>query len=381
MTHQIPVLYLRQSSEGGGGADTVMLDTASRLEPGRFNVIVGCLRKRHDNIGPLISKALGKGINLVDLPGGSFFDLVQFMAIARLIRLHGIKIVHCHDSKANIYGYLLGLRFKHLKLVSTLHGWIVRRPRSRFYLLLDRFVLRRFSAVIAVSRDLERTASGYGIKRICTIHNAVDTEVWRPAEQASMPSVSRGYRVGYVGRLSKEKGPLDFMLTAKKILGKYPECEFLVAGNGPEEGAVKAFVRRENMERSFRFLGHLDRSGLRDLYGRLDVLLLPSYTEGLPMTILEACAMRVPVIATKVGGVEEIIRDGYNGLLVKAGDIDAMSATALTLLGNRELARKLANNGRLVAEQKFSLEVCVKKIEEVYSQIEDIGYNPDIQQA
>jgi glycosyltransferase involved in cell wall biosynthesis len=368
------ILYLRHVAGGGGGADTVILNTASLIDRERYRVIIAYVRKETEDISAVMLKTNERNLEYYDLPGSGIIDISQIRRIGRLIRERDIRIVHCHDPKTDFYGYLLRLLFPKVKFVSTIHGWIERRKRSRYYMKMDRFALKRFDAVIAVSMSIMQTAQKYGISRLHLIHNSIDINKWQPLHFNKRD----GFRIGFVGRLSKEKGPLDFVLTAKKMLAKYPECEFLVAGSGPEEGGMKALIRAENIEKSFKFSGHLKESDLLDLYNGLDLLLLPSYTEGLPMTVLEACAMRVPVIAAKVGGVGEIIEDGYNGLLGGAGDVDAMAANALKLLEDRELAKRLADNGRAVVERKFSLNACVKKIEEVYSHLEDVNNNPDI---
>ncbi|TAN41332.1 MAG: glycosyltransferase family 1 protein [Nitrospirae bacterium] len=363
---KIPVLYLRQSRGGGGGADTVLLDTVSRLDPGRFQAIVGYIRKERDNISALTDKALSKGIRPLDLPGKTFIDLAQLRRLKELVRSRKIEIIHCNDQKSDVYGYLAGLLCPEVKLVSTIHGWISNRLRSRFYLMLDRMVLRRFDAVIVVSDDLRNKAIGYGMSKVHRIHNAVDTSFWVPSghtEKNEMP------RVGFVGRLSKEKGPLDFVRAAHRISQSLPNARFIVAGKGEEEDAMKRLIAALGFSDKFEFAGHLDESGLKSLYNTLDCLLMTSYTEGLPMTILEACAMRVPVVSTKVGGVAEIVQDGTNGFLSAAGDVETLAANAVRILTDGPLSVTLKNNGRKIVEENFSLTVNIEKLQAVYESV------------
>lgn len=365
MSDKTGVLYLRHVAGGGGGADTVILNTATLIDRERYSLVIGYVRKNSEDITPVLIKTKDRGIEYCDLPGSNIIDVRQMIRIGRLIRERNMKIVHCHDAKTRIYGYMLKFFFPRVKFIGTIHGWIARRRRSSYYIQLDRFALKRFDAVIVVSMSTMQTAQKHGLRRLHLIHNSIDTNKWQP-----LPSKKEtGLRVGFVGRISKEKGPFDFVLTAANILKKYPGCELIVAGSGPEEDDMKTLARQKNIAKSFSFLGHLDESQLRVLYSRLDLLLMTSYTEALPMSLLEACAMQVPVVATRVGGVGEIIQDGYNGLLAEAGDVATISANALRLLEDRDLAQRLATNGRTVVQQRFSLQSCVKKIEEVYSNV------------
>lgn len=363
---KIPVLYLRQSSGGGGGADTVLLDTVSRLDTERFEPIVGYIRKERDDLSVLTDKALSKGISLFDLPGKTFIDLAQLRRLRELIRSRNIKIIHCNDQKSDVYGYLAGLICPEVRIVSTIHGWISNRLRSKFYLMLDRMVLRRFDAVIVVSDDLRNKAIGYGMSRVHLIHNAVDTNFWAPRGR---PAEGEILRVGFVGRLSREKGPLDFVRVARRISQSLPDVRFIIAGKGEEEDAMKQLIQSLGLADKFEFAGHLDENGLKSLYNTLACLLMTSYTEGLPMTILEACAMRVPVVSTKVGGVAEIVRDGTNGFLAAAGDVEELAGHAVRILTDEALSADLKTNGRRIVEESFSLKANINKLQAVYESI------------
>jgi len=369
MPEKTGILYLRQAASGGGGADTVILNTVSLLDKDRFHVVLGYLKKEAESISTILEKLKGKGAPYYELPGTGLIDIAQLKKISMLVREHDIKIIHCHDPKTDLYGYLLGFIFPHLKLVSTIHGWIERRRRSIYYVKIDRFALRRFHEVIAVSSQIMQVAHKHGINRTCLIRNSIDAHKWQPAATLFSSPSSGPFRIGFAGRLSKEKGLFDFVKIAANILKKYPLAEFLVAGKGPEEEAMKTFLKQTGIEKSFYFHGHLDGLHLHEFYAKLNMLLLTSYTEGLPMAVLEASAMGVPVVATRVGGVGEIIQHGYNGLLAEAGDIEALSASALQVMEDKELADTFRDSGRKKVEQEFSLEAGVKKIEGVYEKV------------
>jgi glycosyltransferase involved in cell wall biosynthesis len=367
MSEKISILYLRETKGRGGGADTIILDSIRYINKDSFSIIVVYLRKYKEVISYDISSQIrDMGCNYFELPGIKVFDLKQFFNIIKIIKQYNIKIVHCHDPKTDFYGYLLKIFFPELRFISTIHGWIERRKRSAYYIKIDIFVLKRFDAVIAVSNNIKQSAEKSGIKRTYLIQNSIDINRWRPSREKNP---SRLFNIGFVGRISKEKGPIDFVFIAKKILAQDSNCEFWVAGEGPEEMAMKDLVRELELGNKFHFLGQLDYNQIHGFYKNINLLLSPSYTEGLPITILEACAMSVPVVATKVGGVNEIITHNYNGLLTDAGDIDLMARYALLIKHNNKLADMLKTNGRSIVENRFSLANNVKKIENLYIKI------------
>jgi glycosyltransferase involved in cell wall biosynthesis len=371
MSEKIAVLHLRHSSGGGGGADTVIINTALFLNPSRFSMIVVFLRKYSDNLIPVIERLKRSGVNYFDFPGSMLFDIRQFMNIANLIKRQNVRILHCHDPKTDFYGYLLKSIFPKLQLVSTIHGWIARRLRSLLYLKVDRLALKKCDAVIAVSEDIRQSAEKYGIWRPILVKNGIDLNAWVPGRGKGLSDFSNqqagSFKIGFVGRISREKGPFDFVKAANLILAENPDCEFLIAGRGPEEDEMKALVNHLGLENKFRFLGHLNEQGLYDLYQNLNLLLLTSHTEGLPMAVLEACAMHVPVVAADVGGVGEVIKHKINGLLFKPGDISAIVKNVLFIINNRDVADAFRQNARNTVEEDFSFEKTAKKIEDIYS--------------
>lgn len=371
MPEKIPLLYLRHSSGGGGGADTVIINTALFLNSSRFSLIIAYLSKYSDNPISVIERLKSSGVNYFDFPGSMLFDIRQFMNIVSLIKKYKVRIIHCHDPKTDFYGYILKYIFPELRFVSTIHGWIARRLRSFLYLKIDRFALKKCDAVIAVSEHIQKSANEYGIRRTFLVHNGIDLAAWTPGREESSSELSnqpmRSFKIGFVGRISMEKGPFDFVDAANLILAKNSYCEFLIAGKGPEEDEMKALVKRLGLENNFRFLGHLKEQELYDLYQNLDLLLLTSHTEGLPMAVLEACAMRVPVVAADVGGVSEVITHNINGLLFKPGDIAAIVKNVIFIMNNRDVADAFRQNARSTVEEDFSFEKTANKIEDIYS--------------
>ncbi len=370
MTDRIVVLHLRASSGSGGGPEKTILKTGGLIDTGRFLYLIAYLRKKDEDISAISQRAVDEGLHFFELPGRRFIDPEQLFGIGRIIKRYNVRILHCHDPKTDFFGFLLKLRFPKMKLVSTVHGWTYRTRRSAFYNRLDKWALRRFSAVIAVSMNVERIARGCGISRTTLIYNAIDTDEWHPhsvRDTAALPLKDPGaFVIGYVGRISREKGPLDFVRVAEAVRRSDDKCEFVVAGEGPEFNEMRRLAEELRVVPFIHFLGQVSAADILSVFQRVDLLLSTSYTEGLPNNILEALSMGVPVVATRVGGVSEVINHNYNGLLTDAGDIDLMAEYVLSLKEDQRLTAKLIENGLITVREKFSFQERVKKIEKLY---------------
>lgn len=366
---RIPVLHLRTATAAGGGPEKTILVTATLIDRRRFDYCAVYLRRRRSRPAAVLEQARALALDFRDFPGPG---LLQLARTCRLISERRVRILHCHDPRSDVYGVLLQRLHPSLKLVSTLHGWVGRTRGKALHNRLDLLALRRFDCVIAVSGAVQEIARRSGVRRTVLIHNAIDTEAWRPLPEPAVgvaPGPPAPFRVGFVGRISHEKGPLDFVRVAAALLGQDRGWEFVVAGDGPDARRMRSLADELGLAGHVRFLGSLRGPDLPAFYRGLNVLLSPSHTEGLPNTILEACALGVPVVATRVGGVGEILSHGENGLLAERGEIGGLAAALRLLRGDAALARRLALAGRRVVEERFSMAGRVRAIEDLYQRL------------
>lgn len=372
MIHQrkITVLHLRHSSGNGGGADTVLYDIlniAHNSENIEFLTAYLC-KPQHD------ISALTKRVELLSIPcfriaGGRWFDKQQFAQLSDLIQQQNIDILHCHDYKSSFYAKLLQLKFKQLKLFRTIHGWDssvgFKRIKGRLYDCFDKFWLRYFDLVIAVSEQLYQQAQTLKLKQLILIHNGIELDLWSPRKTNND---ARPFTVGFVGRLSFEKNPLDFVNVAKQVLKTQQNCRFFIAGEGPELTTLQKSI--ENIS-AIQYVGLVARENLPEFYAQLDVLLSTSLTEGLPLVLLEAGAAGIPVVATRVGGVPEVIIHQQNGLLAEARDIDSLSQHLLELIKNPDKAKAMGIKARQRVNENFSLTANWKILEKLYLDVQN----------
>lgn len=371
------MLILRHCSGSGGGADTVIAEQVGLLRLhensglARFRPIVAYLRKYSENLEPIARRFKAIGAEFFELPGMRFFDPIQTLRLAWIIKKYGVVLVNCNDPKSHFLGALVKKLFPKVALVGTLHGWIVNRRRSAFYMYIARKALKRFDAVVAVSEDLADWAHACGIDGVHVVKNGIDLDFWKPASgNDERGSRDTPFKVGFVGRLSPEKGPDIFVSVANAVVntGTAAGCpiEFYMAGTGPEEASIKILAEELHLGGCFHFLGHVERDNLRALYGKLDALLLTSRTEGTPMAVLEAMAMGVPVVATRVGGVGDVVTHEYDGFLTEPEDVKGLASALITLKDDKSLGVRLAKNARKTVESRFSLQTSVMALERIY---------------
>jgi glycosyltransferase involved in cell wall biosynthesis len=219
------------------------------------------------------------------------------------------------------------------------------------------------AAVSAATRD---QASAGGLAGVTVVPNGVDIAFWSLTAAAPPSPDPPGPLVGFVGRLSAEKGAIEFVRTAAAVAGERPDCRFLVAGEGPLEPEMRRLAGELGLDGRMTFAGLLDPLSLRRAYAGMTLLLISSHTEGLPFSLLEAMSMEVPVVATRVGGIPEAIEDGRTGILVPSCDIGAMARGVFAVLGDPSRGAALAAAARRKVEESFSLEAVARRWESVY---------------
>lgn len=300
---------------------------------------------RHARNVEVADYATRHGVPVRLLPCGGRFDPVAVRRLRHDIAHSGADLVHTHGYKANLYGYL-ATRWG-VPIVATNHRFDTG-PQNRF----DKPVLRRFDAVYAVSDEARDSLRGvYGIRDAMTIPNGVD-----PRDFTARPSVDLPRPlVGMVARLAPEKAPQDFLAVAAAL----PEATFALIGDGPLRSELEAGAGP-----NVHFLGF--RDDMPGVYASLDVLVQPSYREGMPMTLLEAMASGVPVVATRVGAAADVIDNGRTGMLVPAGDVPALTAAVQSLLRDDH---GLGQAARHEVEQRFTVEVMARRYAEQYRRV------------
>ncbi len=377
----VKVLHLR-SSTSLGGPEKQILRVAKPLRLEGFDLTLLVLYRRNAAmpfLHPLVAEARKQGMLAGQMQDNNpfFFQLVS--QIARQLKQAQFSLLHTHENRGDILGGMAA-KLSGIKAVAAVRGSTDRTLALCLYKVLDLLALHFFDKVIAVSNSLRWQVISAGLpqERVVTIHNAIDLE---PLEvEASMDglglkkSLGIGHEeqvVAIVGRLSPEKGHANFFQAAKKILATSPKTRFIVIGNGPLGEKLKSLSVSLDIGPAVSFLGF--RQDVAALMKMSDVVVVSSLREGLPNVILEALALARPVVATRVGGIPEIIRDGETGLLIPPEEPEQLAEALLRLLRNPQEGEKFGERGRAVVAREFNVETMARRTAEVYREVLELG--------
>lgn len=362
-----PLSILLVSQPTGAGTARHVRDLANGLARRGHEVTVACPAE-----GTLPQELARDGVTVVELQMHReirpLADLRSFVKLVRLCRRLRPDVLHLHSSKAGFLGRIAGHLAGVPVVLFTPHCWSFQSTTGRkrgFYISLERFASRFCDMTIAVSEEEAREAQQLGVltaDRVRVIHNGLsDAELAQPESgDRDIPFVS-------VGRLDEQKG-YGYLLEAMAELVLFePDARLSIVGDGPLRAELEASAAALGLRDAVRFEGEDPDAGryLR----RAHVFVLSSLWEGLPYTILEAMAARLPVIASDVGGCRELVVNGETGLLVPAKDPAALAQAMRTLWSDAALRVRYGHAGHAYASRMFRLEDCVDDNAAVYQEL------------
>ena len=364
------VMHLR-GSLGLYGAERVILNLASRIDKERFNLIILCLREPDGKSEDFVRRAsaLQVPVACVDVHGR--LDVRAIQAIRAIIRSRNVTIVHSHDFKSNLYALLATIGLS-VKRVATAHGTTKDSLMRRAYLFVDeRFLYRRFDAIVAVAGQLRNRLVGFlDPDRVSLIQNGIDaalveTEAAAAAPPLPPPDGRKTFAV--IGRLLPDKGHRFFLDAFAEVLASHPDVAALFVGDGPEARALASRIEALGLADAVCLCG--TRADMQNVYRRIDYLVIPSLTEGLPNVLLEAFAWKVPILATRVGDIPALVRDGHSGYLVPPGDSPALAKGMKALLDHPDTARAMAEEGHCILQRGFTACRMARDTESLYERV------------
>lgn len=370
---KIKILHLI-ASNSIGGAERVLLTTAEYIDREKFEIVFGLFAYEAVEDEPFWQEAIDTDFTLRAI---RVEPLMGFMQVIDMLRI-GLEcrpdIVHSHNFKTNILGFFLAKLFGSAS-VTTFHGWLhTEKVKTRFLNRLSLLVMRYFDKVIAVSDEIRIGLEQVNIpsEKILVLKNVPSFSDNRCGsghrfrKKFGIPEDARTV-VGFMGRLEVVKGCDVFLKAAEKLYDQGVDCFFIIAGEGPERESLEHFVVESGLEKNVCFCGFCSEPS--KLFSVLDLYILPSRSEGIPLTLLEAMAVGVPVVATRVGGVPEVLTDGKDGILVASEDPDVLEQAIRDVLSNRKETAKRAANARITIDKMFNQKKWIKKIEDLYHEI------------
>lgn len=352
-----------------GGAERHLLTLMRLMDRERFTPELLCLCR-----GPFAPQCRQEGITTHEVIMRHKLDLTTVAPIRHLIRKQDIDIVHTHGVRANLVARIAG-RAEGIPVVTTFHSLLRYDYSSQAEAWVARVLTRltnnrtdRFIAISgAVKEDL--IAMGVAPDKVQVIYNGLDVSLLVPGDDPNAVrrklGILPGQRVvAMVGRLHAVKGHVYLLQAARQIVTQYDDVVFLLVGEGPERQQIERTVEELGLSDKVIMTGYYPN--ISELYPIMDMLCLPSLMEGMGLVLLEAMYFGVPVVATQVGGIPEVIIDGESGLLVAPGNSEALAVAITWLLDDFYLRQRLIAGGRQRA-QEFTVEKMVHHTEKVYA--------------
>lgn len=306
-------------------------------------------------------------------------DVKALLALFRLIRRLRPDIVHTHTAKAGTLGRIAARLLRVKCIVHTFHGHVFRgyfsATKTRFILTIEKILARLTHNIIALSelqkQELSNIFKIAPESKITVIPLSIDEEDVNTDKKANHGGLrqelglAREAKIAAaIGRIVAIKNPELFLRIAQNIHARRGNVHFVFIGGGEAEREARALANEFGLAEIVHFLGW--RKDIAALYREIDLLLIASKNEGTPYTILEAMAAGCPVVATKVGGIPDLIRHRETGLLFESQDVEAGTAAVEEILSDSEFKQHIIRNAQKIVGEQFSPQRCLASIDEMY---------------
>jgi len=357
-----------------GGTEKILYELVTRIDQKKFSPIVCGLK----SWGYYAEKIKEKGIKVITLNLEQGFWLKKnFQAMFTLVKImkeERVDFVHTFLFRANFLGRIAASLAGVAKVISSIR---VMEEEKKYHLFLEKLTSSLTDKFIVNSEALKNFVLEkikVPPEKIEVVYNGIDLsglpKVENKIKRQELGCSEKDILIGTVGRLHKQKG-IEYFLEAMKLVTGYRlqvtgGVKFLIAGDGPEGESLKFKVQGLKLEERVKFLGW--RKDALEIISILDIFVLPSLWEGTPNVILESLAYAKPTVATKVGGVGEIVEDQVSGLLVEPASVQALADAIIWVLKNPEKAKEMGNKGKEKVEKFFPIDKMVRETEEIYAE-------------
>jgi len=352
-----------------GGLEKILTSIVLNLDKKKYNVSVWCLREG----GFFANKLAKEGIDFKILHISTSRNPLSIYKLYKLLKSRKFDIIHTHAYSAGTIGRMSAFLAGVPVIIS--HNHSVYDYYNRRYHFVEWFLSLITDRVVCVSDIANRFANEtqrINARKLITIHNGIDSEYTVLEKRTSGLRKELGIPVDHsvictIAHLEEHKGVKYLLESASLLLQSRNDVSFLVVGEGRLKEKLKILCADLKIEENVVFAG--ERGDIPEILSLTDIFVLPSLREGLPLTILEAMACGKPVIATNVGGIPEVVKDGVSGILISPKDPEALHSAINELLGDREKLKKMGHNGKRVYSESFDSKTMIGKIEDLYDSL------------
>jgi glycosyltransferase involved in cell wall biosynthesis len=360
------------SSQGYFGVENMLVTLAVALQNAGCRCIVGVFSDSRSSHIEVAEHARQRGLTTEIICCAGRLDLRAVTRIRTLAAVYSVDVIHTHGYKADVYARA-ATSTRQSVLVATCHNWPSSEWKMRIYAALDRLLLKGFDRIAVISDAVAETLQRSGVRppRLQTIPNGVEIERFRNASPVLRKELEVGEAalVGFVGRLVPGKGGEILLHAAEQVLAVIPKTKFVFVGDGPSRRDWEVLAAQLRILNKVVFTGV--REDMPSVYASLDLLVLPSVCEAMPMCVLEAMAAGRPVVATRVGAVPKMVAEEHTGFLVEAGEIDTLAKAILRALNDPARAREMGANGQARVSKHFSSDAMAAQYVALYRGVLD----------
>ena len=367
------ILYLVTQAEMGG-AQKYVLELASEFQNKGCKTLVASEKNElfkeklfKNGINFIVLKNIQRNINL-------FSDIKSFFEIYNLLKKEKPDILHANSSKMGIFGAFAGKLAKTPKIIFTAHGWVFNEDlpllKKYFYIFLSRLSALFEDEIICVSNFDKKTALKYKVgseKKLHIINNGIDpkkTIFFSKEETLKKLKLPKDKKIiGTIGNLYKNKGTKYFIEAAKNLLEERKDLFFIIIGDGLEKENLKMQIEKLKIKNNIKII-KIETEAYKYLKA-FDIFVLPSQKEGFPYTLLEAGLAEIPIVATSVGGIPDLIND-ENGVLILPKSPIQIKNAILSLLQSKKKQILLTKNLHQEILQNFTFKKMIKETENIY---------------
>jgi glycosyltransferase involved in cell wall biosynthesis len=372
MRRQHNILHYIETG-GPGGAETILLNIAGNIDRQQYHSRV--VLHKSDWLFNQLSK---HEIETEIIPSKYSWDISFLIKFIGYCRRHKIDLIHSHLFGANLYGCLAGAILR-IPVIATFHNELFFLGRSEKFLAIKSFIIRRFaSRMVFVAMYMKRDYADHSMypeNKSLVIYNGIELMDDKEDFDSSVLRRELGISdhdllVGHVANFRAPKGHRYLLEAASLVCDKIPGVRFLLIGeegDGTIKREIEDIIAEKDLRDNIKLLGF--RKDVVDLLRIIDVFVLSSISEGLPLSVIEAMASGKPVVATEVGGLSEIVVQDQTGYLVEPGNPAALADRLVTLLENRDLRNRMGRAGRAIVEDRYSLKVMIDSYQNLYGKL------------
>ena len=372
MKTKLNILMVNETS-GPGGAETVLFEIARNLDRERYNVAAVLFRD-----GWFVGHLRSHGIATEIIPSNRSWDISFIRRLAAYCREHKIDLLHAHLPGANLYCSVVG-KLVGIPVVTTAHNELVMPDRKERFVRTKSWIIRKLASANVLVADFMHDnyikLGGFKESELMTIHNGIQIHLPPPPERLAELRTELGLRdddllIGNVANLRTPKGHQHLLDAAGIVCQELKNAKILLIGE-EGDGTIKSMIEQKREALGIKdqvwIMGF--RRNIPELLHLIDIFVLSSISEGLPLSVVEAMAARKPVVVTEVGGLSEVVTDGVDGFIVPPAN-PKLLAEKLTLLGrDKNLRKTMGEAGFHSVKEEFSLETMIARYQALYESL------------